>query len=125
MIYSKSMRDALQEVGEYPEEPEQLDESLMGLLRTTAIVVNTRNTLQSGKKVKQSATELRRVGDKLKRDKTTEDAQKTIAEGFIALSEISENLEGMLRRNAYISASGGLFSDRTYNLLRKIEKKIK
>ena len=26
MIYSKSMRDALQEVADYPEEPEQLDE---------------------------------------------------------------------------------------------------
>ena len=105
------------------EEPEQLDESLMGLLRTAAIAVNVRNTIQSGKKVKQSTTELRRVGDKLKRDKTTEDAQKTIAEGFIALSEISENLEGMLRRNAYISASGGLFIDRTYKYLRKQDRR--
>jgi len=105
------------------EEVEQLDESLMGLLRTAAIVVNVRNSLQSGKKVKQSAIELRRVGDKLKRDKTTEDAQKTIAEGFVALAKTFESLEEMLRRNAYISASGGLFSDRTYNLLRKMEKK--
>ena len=105
------------------EEPEQLDESLMGLLRTAAITINVRNTLQSGKKVQSSATELRRVGDKLKRDETTQDAQKTIAEGFVALSKTFESLEEMLRRNAYISASGGLFSDRTYNLLRKMEKK--
>ncbi len=123
MIYSKSMRDALQEVADYQEEPEQLDESLMGLLRTAAITINVRNTLQSGKKVQSSATELRRVGDKLKRDETTQDAQKTIAEGFVALSKTFESLEEMLRRNAYISASGGLFSDRTYNLLRKMEKK--
>ena len=40
MIYSKSMRDALQEVADYPEEQEQLDESLLGLLRTAAIAVN-------------------------------------------------------------------------------------
>ena len=123
MIYSKSMRDALQEVADYPEEPEQLDESLLGLLRTAAIAVNVRNSVSSGKKVQSSATELRQIGTKLKRDKTTEDAQKTIAEGFVALAKTFESLEEMLRRNAYISASGGLFSDRTYNLLRKMEKK--
>ena len=123
MIYSKSMRDALQEVADYPEEPEQLDETLLGLLRTTAIAVNVRNSVSSGKKVQSSATELRQIGKRLKRDKTPEDAQKTIAEGFVALSKTFESLEEMLRRNAYISASGGLFSDRTYNLLRKMEKK--
>ena len=123
MIYSKSMRDALQEVADYQEEPEQLDESLMGLLRIAAIAINVRNTLQYGKKVQSSATELRQIGKRLKRDKTPEDAQKTIAEGFVALSKTFESLEEMLRRNAYISASGGLFSDRTYNLLRKMEKK--
>ena len=123
MIYSKSMRDALQEVADYQEEPEQLDESLLGLLRTAAIAVNVRNSVSSGKKVQSSATELRQIGKRLKRDKTPEDAQKTIAEGFVALSKTFESLEEMLRRNAYISASGGLFSDRTYNLLRKMEKK--
>ena len=123
MIYSKSMRDALQEVADYQEEPEQLDKSLLGLLRTATIAVNVRNSVSSGKKVQSSATELRQIGKRLKRDKTPEDAQKTIAEGFVALSKTFESLEEMLRRNAYISASGGLFSDRTYNLLRKMEKK--
>lgn len=57
MIYSKSMKDALQEVANYPEgeEEEQLDESLVGLIRTTAITVNTAKGLQSGKKVQQHA----------------------------------------------------------------------
>ena len=118
-----NMRNALKEVRDFP--PEQLDESLMGLLRTTAIVVNIRKSLQSGNKVKKSATELRQIGTKLKRDKTPEDIQKTIAEGFIALSETFENIEDMLRRNAYISSSSGLFSDRTYNLLKKIERKLR
>ena len=123
MIYSKSMRDALQEVAEYPEEPKQLDESLLGLLRTTAIAVNVRNSVSSGKKVQSSATELRQIGKRLKRDKTPEDAQKTIAEGFVALGELLGNLEEMLRKNAYISASGGLFSDRSYALLKKMQKR--
>ena len=123
MIYSKSMRDALQEVADYPEEQEQLDESLLGLLRTAAIAVNVRNSVSSGKKVQSSATELRQMGAKLKRDKTSEDAQKTIGDGFIALGELLGNLEEMLRKNAYISASGGLFSDRSYALLKKMQKR--
>ena len=123
MIYSKSMRDALQEVADYPDEQEQLDESLLGLLRTAAIAVNVRNSVSSGKKVQSSATELRQIGAKLKRDKTLEDAQKTVAEGFIAIGEMFGNLEEMLRRNAYISASGGLFSDRSYSLLKKMQKR--
>ena len=117
------MRDALQEVADYPEEQEQLDESLLGLLRTTAIAVNVRNSVSSGKKVQSSATELRQIGKRLKRDKTPEDAQKTIAEGFVALGELLGNLEEMLRKNAYISASGGLFSDRSYALLKKMQKR--
>ena len=64
------MRDALQEVADYPEEREQLDESLLGLLRTAAIAVNVRNSVSSGKKVQSSATELRQIGKRLKRDKT-------------------------------------------------------
>jgi hypothetical protein len=126
MIYSKSMKDALQEVANYPEgdeEEEQLDESLVGLIRTTAITVNTAKGLQSGKKVQQHARELRGIGNELQRDKTPEDAQKTIAEGFRTLSDLFLNMEDMIRRNSYISASSGLFSDRTYNLLRKSLKK--
>ena len=123
MIYSKSMRDALQEVADYPEEQEQLDESLLGLLRTAAIAVNVRNSVSSGKKVQSSATELRQIGAKLKRDKTPEEAQKTIGDGFIALGEMFGNLEEMLRKSAYISASGGLFSDRAYALLKKMQKR--
>ena len=126
MIYSKSMKDALQEVANYPEgdeEEEQLDESLVGLIRTTAITVNTAKGLQSGKKVQQHARELRSIGNELQRDKTPEDAQKTIAEGFRTLSDLFLNMEDMIRRNSYISASSGLFIDQTYNLLRKSLKK--
>ena len=124
MMYSQSMRDALKEVEEYSEQPEeQLDESLVGLIRTTAITVNTAKGLQSGKKVQQHARELRSIGNELQRDKTPEDAQKTIAEGFRTLSDLFLDMEEMIRRTAFISASGGVFSDRSYAILKKLTKK--
>ena len=124
MRYSQSMSDALKEVSEYSEELEQLDEvSLLGLVRTGAITINTAKALQSGKKVQQHSRELRQVGSELKRDKTPEDAQKTIAEGFETLSKVLFHMEEMLRRNVYVSASGGLFSDRAYSVLKKMNQK--
>ena len=119
------MRDALIEVKEFSNDNNELDESLIGLLRTTAITVNVAKTIQSGKKVQQQSKELKQISDRLKVNKTKDDVQKTITEGFIVLSLLFINIEDMIKRNSYISASGGLFSDRTYNLLRKIEKRIK
>ena len=119
------MRDALIEVKEFSNDNNELDESLIGLLRTTAITVNVAKTIQSGKKVQQQSKELKQISDRLKVNKTKDDVQKTIAEGFIVFSLLFINIEDMIKRNSYISASGGLFSDRTYNLLRKIEKRIK
>ena len=119
------MRDALIEVKEFSNDNNELDESLIGLLRTTAITVNVAKTIQSGKKVQQQSKELKQISDRLKVNKTKDDVQKTIAEGFIVLSLLFINIEDMIKRNSYTSASGGLFSDRTYNLLRKIEKRIK
>ena len=119
------MRDALIEVKEFSNDNNELDESLIGLLRTTAITVNVAKTIQSGKKVQQQSKQLKQISDRLKVNKTKDDVQKTIAEGFSVLSLLFINIEDMIKRNSYISASGGLFSDRTYNLLRKIEKKMK
>ena len=44
------MRDALTEVKKFSNDNE-LDESLIGLLRTTAITVNVAKSIQSGKKI--------------------------------------------------------------------------
>ena len=108
----------------YPEDLEQLNEvSLLGLLRTGVITINVTKTINTSKKVQQHAMKLRSVGNELQRDKTPEDANKTIAEGFRTLSDLYLDMEEMIRRTAFISASGGVFSDRTYNLLRKMEKK--
>ena len=117
------MRDALIEVKQFSNDNE-LDESLIGLLRTTAITVNVAKTIQSGKKVQQQSRELKQISDRLKINKTHDDVQKTIADGFSVLSELFINIEDMIKRNSYISASSGLFSDRTYNLVRKLEKRI-
>ena len=119
------MKDALIEVKEFSNNNDKLNESLIGLLRTTSITVNVAKSIQSGKKVQQQSKELKQISDRLKVNKTKDDVQKTIAEGFIVLSLLFINIEDMIKRNSYISASGGLFSDRTYNLLRKIEKRIK
>ena len=119
------MKDALIEVKEFSNDDDKLNESLLGLLRTTAITINVAKTIQSGKKVQQQSRELKQISDRLKVNKTQDDVQKTIADGFSTLSELFINIEDMIKRNSYISASGGLFSDRTYNLLRKIEKRMR
>jgi len=119
------MKDALIEVKEFSNDDNKLNESILGLLRTTAITINVAKTIQSGKKVQQQSRELKQISDRLKVNKTQDDAQKNIADGFSVLSTLFINIEDMIKRNSYISASGGLFSDRTYNLLRKIEKKMK
>ena len=121
------MKDALIEVKEFSNDSDELNESLLGLglLRTTAITVNVAKTIQSGKKVQQHSKELKQIVNRLKINNTQQDTQKTIIDCFSKLSDLFINIEDMMKRNSYISASGGLFSDRTYNLLRKIEKRIK
>ena len=128
-MYKQTMRDALQEIEDNKhlsdnlDEPEQLDESLLGLLRTGAIALNTRNSVQSGKKIQQHARELRNIGNKLSTRKDPEDIQKEVADGFKTLSDLFLDMEEMMRRQVFLTASGSLFSDRAFNLLRKIERK--
>ena len=118
-----TMRDALQEIADNQEDLEQLDESLLGLLRTGAIAVNVRKSVQSGKKIQQHARELRNIGNKLSAQKDPRDAQREVAEGFRTLSDLFLDMEDMMRRQSYLTASGSLFSDSAYKLLRKIERK--
>ena len=119
------MRDALTEVKQFSNDDDKLNESLIGLLKTTHITVNVAKPIQSGKIFHLQSRELKQIGNKLKIDKSQVEAQKNIAEGFEVLSDLFINIEDMIKRNSYISASSELFSDRTYNLLKKIEKKMK
>lgn len=129
MMYKQTMRDALQEIEDNKhlsdnlDEPEQLDESLLGLLRTGAIALNVRKSVQSGKKIQQHARELKNIGNKLSTRKDPEDIQKEVADGFKTLSDLFLDMEEMMRRQVFLTASGSLFSDRAFNLLRKIERK--
>ena len=80
------MKDALIEVKEFSNDDDKLNESLLGLLRTTAITINVAKTIHSGKKVQQQSRELKQISDRLKVNKTLDDVQKTIADGFSVLS---------------------------------------
>ena len=76
------MKDALIEVKEFSNDNDKLNESLIGLLRTTSITVNVAKTIQSGKKVQLQSRELKQISDRLKVNKTQDDVQKTIVEGL-------------------------------------------
>ena len=52
------MRDALTEVKQFSNDNNELDESLISLLRTTAITVNVAKTIQSGIKLNNSLNNL-------------------------------------------------------------------
>ena len=96
------MRDALTEVKQFSNDNNELDESLIGLLRTTSITVNVAKTIQSGKKVQLQSRELKQISDRLKVNKTQDDVQKTIAEGLGILSDLFINIRDMIKRNSYI-----------------------
>ena len=59
------MKDALIEVKQFSNDNNELDESLIGLLRTAAITVNVTKSIQSGKKVLQQTRELKQISDRL------------------------------------------------------------
>ena len=71
-------------------------------------------------------TTVRRLADdanRLRGAKELEDIQKPLSDALKTIAEIFKLQEEMMRRNAYISASGGLFIDRTYKYLRKHDKR--
>ena len=53
------MKDALTQLKEFSNDNNKLNESLIGLLRTTSITVNVAKSIQSGKKVQLQSRELK------------------------------------------------------------------
>ncbi len=102
---------------------EVLNESLLALARTGAITVNTAKSIQTGKKIQVSARRLADDARELRGTKELEDIQKPLSDALKTIAEIFKLQEEMMRRNAYISASGGLFTDRTYKYLRKQDRR--
>ena len=117
------MRDALDEVREFSTAEEQLNESLLGFMRTGAIAVNTKKSVDSGKKIKSSATKLKGIANQLSREDEPEKVQKRTADAFEEIAVLFTHLEEMMRRHTYLTASGTLFSDSAYKVLKKIERK--
>ena len=102
---------------------EVLNESLLALARTGVITVNTAKSIQTGKKIQTTVRRLADEANKLRGTKELEDIQKPLSDALKTIAEIFKLQEEMMRRNAYISASGGLFIDRTYKYLRKQDRR--
>ena len=102
---------------------EVLNESLLALARTGVITVNTTKSIQTGKKIQIAVRRLADDANRLRGAKELEDIQKPLSDALKTIAEIFKLQEEMMRRNAYISASGGLFIDRTYKYLRKQDRR--
>ena len=102
---------------------EVFNESLIALARTGVITVNTAKSIQTGKKIQVSTRRLADDANKLRDAKKLEDIQKPLSDALKTIAEIFKLQEEMMRRNAYISASSGLFIDRTYKYLRKQDRR--
>ena len=102
---------------------EVLNESLLALARTGVITVNTVKSIQTGKKIQTTVRRLADDANRLRGTKELEDIQKPLSDALKTIAEIFKLQEEMMRRNAYIAASGGLFIDRTYKYLRKQDRR--
>ena len=85
--------------------------------------MNTAKSIQTGKKIQTTVRRLADDANKLRGTKELEDIQKPLSDALRTIAEIFKLQEEMMRRNAYISASGGLFIDRTYKYLRKLDRR--
>ena len=100
-----------------------LNESLLALARTGVILVNTTKGLNEVKKLKTLARRLESDANDLRRSKTPEDTQRELGNAIKTISDLFEMNAEIFRRLLFVSASGGLFIDRTYKYLQKMEKK--
>lgn len=100
-----------------------LNESLLALARSGVILVNTTKGLNEVKKIKTLAKRLESDANDLRRSKTPEDTQRELGNAFKTISDLFEMNAEIFRRILFVSASGGLFIDRTYKYLQKMEKR--
>ena len=86
-------------------------------------MVNTTKGLNEVKKIKTLAKRLESDANDLRRSKTPEDTQKELGNALKTISDLFEMNAEIFRRILFVSASGGLFIDRTYKYLQKMEKR--
>ena len=84
--------------------------------------MNTAKSIQTGKKIQTTVRRLADDANKLGGIKELGDIQKPLSDAPRTIAEIFKMQEEMMRRNAYISTSVGLFIDRTYKHLRKLDR---
>ena len=85
--------------------------------------MNAAKSIQTGKKIQTTVRRRADDANKLRGAKELEDIQKPLSDAMKTIAEIFKLQEEMMRRNAYIAASGGLFIDRTYKYLRKQDRR--
>ena len=70
----------------------------------------TAKSIQTDRKTQVSARRLANHANKLRGKKELEDIQKPLSDALRTIAEIFKLQEEMMRGNAYISVSGGLFN---------------
>jgi hypothetical protein len=102
------------------EEIEHLEELS---LRTGSIAVFLAKVKQYGNKVDQSVSRLRSLSNELKQSKDESDRNRIHGEIVKVESDVFLRLRKMSIYNSLVSGVSGLGNDRSYKLLKKLEKK--
>ena len=110
-------------------EPDDLDTEFQELeeiaLRTAAIGGFFLKTKQYGQKIDSEVRKLVADASKLKRTDTPEETNKSLADALETIASLFYQQRKMLMYLTMVSASGGLGVDRSYKLLRKMDKEKK
>jgi len=111
------------------QQKEEIMETLSSLqeisLRTGFIGGFLLKVKQYGNKVDQDVSKLKSLSSSLNTTKDDKERIKIQSEIVKTDSEVSHSLKKMIMYVGLVSGSGGLGGDRTYKLLKKLEKQIK
>ena len=98
---------------------EVIQEQIMGLLRTGIIALQFKKGLQSTGYTSTHIATARHGISMISKDDTLKPLKPVLTSTLDGLSTINDTLRTLL----IINASGGVFSDRAYNLIKKQHKK--
>ena len=102
------------------EEQELLTELLS--LRTGAIALGLAKTKQYANRIDQKVSQLKGNANLIQKTTTPEDTNKELANALTTIADLFFLQRKMLMYDALTSAATGVGTDRSYKLLRKIEK---
>lgn len=113
----------------YQKKKEEMEQKIESLplqeisLRTGFIGGFLLKVKQYGKKVDQGVTKLKSLSSRLNTVKDDKDRDKIQSEIVTTDSEVFSSLRKMIMYVGLVSGSGGIGGDRTYKLLKKMEKR--